>query len=145
MHQDISGDPLRANACGPPNHKESALLMATENTKGDGDAISLSIPAGNEAFLRRIISATQDGLHDELERFGDQLHEPRSKMLLEDAAYAALLEGLDCGRVVPDSEILATLARLAESIDRDNEYGRVVFEHRAIHDLLGQLAGMAPQ
>jgi len=119
--------------------------MATENTKGDGDAISLSIPAGNEAFLRRIISATQDGLHDELERFGDQLHEPRSKMLLEDAAYAALLEGLDCGRVVPDSEILATLARLAESIDRDNEYGRVVFEHRAIHDLLGQLAGMAPQ
>ena len=113
--------------------------MATENPTDDGRAVALSIPAGNEAFLRRIIGAARDGLRDELERHGDQLREPRSKLLLEGAAYSALLGGLDRGRVLPDDELQAALARLAWSVDRGNEYGRVVFEHDALHDLLGQL------
>lgn len=115
--------------------------MSCPNPTGDDRAVTLSIPAGNEAFLRRTIGAARDGLREELERFGDSLREPRSRLLLEDAAYAALLDGIDRGSVVPDDEIRAALARLGESVDRGNQYGRVVFEHRALHDLLGQLAG----
>lgn len=119
--------------------------MATYDHTGDAQAVPLSLPAGNAAFLRRIISAARDGLREEMERFGEQLREPQSKLLLEDAAYANLLDGLDRGHIAPDDELGAVAARLAKSIDRDNEYGRIVFEHRAIHDLLGQLAGMAPR
>jgi len=117
--------------------------MATHDPTGDGRAVPLSVPSGNDAFLRRTIGAARDGLREELERFGDRLGEPRSKLLLEDAAYAALLDGLDRGIIVADDELRAVLARLAESVDRDNEYGRVVFEHEAIHDLLGQLGEVA--
>jgi len=113
--------------------------MATENPTGDGCAVSISIPAGNEAFLRRIISGAQDGLRDDLGQSDERLREPRTKLLLEDAAYAALLDGLDQGRVVPDDELRAALARLREAVDRENEYGRVVFEHEAVADLLAQL------
>lgn len=115
--------------------------MATENPTGDGRAVSLSTPAGNKAFLRRVISATQDGLRDDLAQHGDQLCEPRSGLLLEDAAYAALLDGLDRGAIVPDNELRATLARLGEAIDHENEYERVVFEHEAVAGLLTQLGG----
>jgi hypothetical protein len=115
--------------------------MATKDPTGDGRAVSLSIPPGNEAFLRRVIGSTQGGLRDDLKHHGDRLREPRSKLLLEDAAYAALLDGLDRGRIVPDDELRAILGRLAESIDRGNEYGRVVFEHDTLHDLLARLGG----
>ena len=115
--------------------------MAKENPTGDGCAVSLSLPARNEAFLRRVITAARDGLRDELQQFGEQLQEPRTKLLLEDAAYAALLDALGRGRVVPDDELRAVLTQLADSVDRENEYGRVVTEHQAFRDLLAQLDG----
>jgi len=108
---------------------------------GDGCAVSLSVPAGNEAFLRRIVNAARDGLREELKLFGDRLGESKTKLLLEDAAYTVLLDGLDRGRVVCDDELRAAVAWLADAVDRGNEYGRVVFEHKAIHDLRDQLGG----
>jgi len=117
--------------------------MATENPTDDGRTVRLIVPARNEAFLRRAIGAARDGIREDLDRFGDQLQAPRSELLLEGTAYAALLGGLDLGRIVPDPEICEALRRLAESIDRDNEYGRVCFEHDALDDLLRQLTGRA--
>jgi hypothetical protein len=96
-------------------------------------------PPGNLLFLRRTISAAREGLRDDLERFADQLQQPRSALLLEDAAYASLLTALDRRWIVPDDELRSALARLAESVDHDNEYSRVVFEHDALHDLIAQL------
>lgn len=113
--------------------------MANPNPTGDDSAVALTIPAGNEAFLRRVISAARDGLRDELERFADQLQEPRSRLLLEETAYAGLLDALDRGQVVPEEELRTALARIGEAVDRGNEYDRVVCEHDAIHDLLDQL------
>lgn len=115
--------------------------MSCSNPTGGDRAVTLTIPAGNEAFLRRVISAARDGLREELERFGDRLQVPRSNLLLEDAVYSALLDGLDRGSLVPDDELLAVVAQLAESVDRDNEHSRVVAEHAAIHDLLCRLEG----
>jgi len=62
-------------------------------------------------------------------------------LLLEDTAYATLLVALDRHWIVPDAELRAALSRLAESVDHDNEYARVVAEHDALHDLLAQLEG----
>lgn len=117
--------------------------MATENPTGDGRAVPLSIPAGNEAFLRRVIAAARDGIREDLEQHGDRLRASRSELLLEESAYAALLGGLDLRRIVPDEEIRTALRRLAESIDRESEYERTRFEHAALADLLAQLEGRA--
>jgi hypothetical protein len=115
--------------------------MANQDPTGDGRAVPLSIPVGNEAFLRRVIGAARDGIREDLEQHGHRLHASKSELLLEETVYAALLGGLDLRRVVPDDEIRAALRRLAESVDRENEYERVVFEHRALADLLAQLQG----
>jgi len=117
--------------------------MSCPNPTGDGRAVALTIPAGNEPFLRRVIGAARGGIREELDRFGDQLLAPRSELLLEETSYAALLGGLDLGRIVPDDEIRTALRRLAGSIDRENEYERVCFEHDALHDLLSQIEGRA--
>jgi len=119
--------------------------MATDNPTGDGRVVSLTIPTGNVRFLRRVISAARDGIREEMDCFGDQLRAPRSELLLEETAYAALLGGLDLGRIVPDDEFRIALRRLADSIDRENEYERVCFEHHALRDLRDQLEGRAGQ
>ena len=115
--------------------------MSCANPTGGGHAVALEIPAGNLPFLRRVIGAARAGLRDDLDRHGDQLQQPRSKLLLEDAAYAELLVALDRRWIVPDDEVRATLSRLGESVDRDNQYPRVLAEHEALHGLLAQLEG----
>lgn len=109
--------------------------MATENPTGDGHAVPLAIPARNMPFLRCVIGAARDGLLEELDKFADRLQSPRSDLLREEAAYLTLLGALDLGRVVPDRELCAVLAQLAEAVDRDNEYRRAVSEHDALRDL----------
>lgn len=42
--------------------------------------------------------------------------------------------------IVPDHDVRAVLRDLAQVIDADNEYERVIAEHEALHGLLGQLA-----
>jgi hypothetical protein len=117
--------------------------MANPNPTGDDGAVARPIPTGNLPFLRGVVTAAQEGLRDDLACFADKLEQPRSALLLEDAAYTVLLTALDRGWVIPDDELRAAVSRLAESVDHDNEYARVVFEHDALHDLLGQLEGTA--
>jgi hypothetical protein len=124
-----------------PDHKENTLLMATENPTGDDRAVSLSIPARNKPFLRRVIGAARDGLRQELADFAGQLRAPEAELLLEGTAYDTLLGVLDQERVIPDRKLCAVLSRLGESVDRDNEYSRCVTEHEALRDLLGQIEG----
>ena len=117
--------------------------MADQNPTGDGCAVARQIPAGSLPFLRRVITAAQEGLRDDLDRFGEELEQPRSKLLLEDAAYTVLLTALDRGWVIPDDELRAVVSRLAESVDHDNEYPRAVAEHDALHGLLASLESEA--
>lgn len=117
--------------------------MANSNPTGGGHAIALEIAAGNLPFLRRVFTAARAGLRDDLDRFGDELQQPRSKLLLEDAAYATLIVALDRRWIVPDDELRAALSRLAESVDHHNDYARVTTEHDALHGLLRQLEGRA--
>ena len=116
--------------------------MPCAKTMGGNDAVALAIPPGNRIFLRRVVSAAQEGLREDLDRFGDQLPQARDVLLKEDAAYGALLEALDGRWIVPNSELRSVVSRFAESIDRDNEYARVVTEHDALCDLLDQLDWM---
>jgi hypothetical protein len=115
--------------------------MSCANPTGGGCAVALEIPPGNLPFLYRVLNAARIGLREDLERFGDDLQQPRSALLLEDAAYATLLVALDRRWIVPDDEVRAALSRLAESVDHDNEYGRVLAEHDALRGLLAQLEG----
>lgn len=117
--------------------------MSCQNPTGGDRVATLEIPAGNEAFLRRVITAARDGLRDELEQFGDRLSEPRSRLLLEEAAYCCLLDALDRGLVAPGDELRTAVLRLAEAVDSENEYGRVAFEHDALRGLLAQIGGQA--
>jgi len=117
--------------------------MADQHPKGGAVAVALKIPSGNLPFLRRVIAAARAGLREDLDRFGEELQQPRSKLLLEDAAYATLLVALDRRWIVPDDELRAVLSRLAESVDHDNDYARVLAEHDALRALLGQLEAEA--
>jgi len=116
--------------------------MAVENPTRDGRVVTLTIPAGNEAFLRRLIGAAHDGLGEDLDEHAETLERPLGDALREEMALLALLEALEEGEVVPGPELRATLARLAEAVDRDNEYDRVVAEHDALAELRGQLEGV---
>jgi hypothetical protein len=112
--------------------------MSCANPTGGGHVVALVIPPGNLPFLRRVIGAARDGLREDLDRFTDELQRPRSKLLFEDAAYAALLDALDRRWIVPDEEVRTVLSHLAESVDHDNDYARVAAEHDALHGLLAQ-------
>ncbi|MEZ5078127.1 MAG: hypothetical protein R2725_11875 [Solirubrobacterales bacterium] len=113
--------------------------MADPNPTGGGPTVCLSIPPSNKDFLRRVLEAASSGIREDLKHPDSALRRSRTDLLLEDAAYANALEALDGGPIIPTAEIRASLATLAESVDRDNEYARVVYEHQALHDLLRQL------
>jgi len=113
--------------------------MANENPTGDGHAVPLQIPAGNVPFLRTVLTDARDGLRDDLNRFGDQLREPREELETELADYGRLLIALETKKVRVDCRLYSALLTLADAIDRQNEYPRARFEHQAIRGLLGQI------
>ena len=118
--------------------------MATDNPMGDGRAVPLQIPTGNLPFLRTVLTDARDGLREDLDRFGDQLREPREELETELADYGRLLIALETKRVRADCRLYSSLLTLADSIDRQNEYPRVRFEHKAMRGLLAQIeAGLA--
>lgn len=133
-----SGDPPRGSANGPPDHKETTLLMADQDPTGSGSTVALSIPAGEAKFLRGVFTAARAGVRDELTEYPEKLREP-TRLHREEAAYGKLLDGLDTGSIVPERDVRDLLRHLAEVIDQDNEYERVIAEHKALHGLLGQL------
>jgi hypothetical protein len=60
------------------------------------------------------------------------------------AIFDALLIGLSESGTLPDSkEVRDYVARLAKSTDEENEYDRVIREHRALAELAKALCGLA--
>jgi len=113
--------------------------MADSNPTRRGAAVALRFPAGHVHFLRRTFEDALDGVKDELES-AEQPNDPDG-LRREEAVYGRLLAALDELVIVPDDEVRALLDRLAQIIDRSNEYERVVTEHEALTNLIDQLGG----
>ncbi len=114
--------------------------MADSNPTDDGPALVLQIPAGNPPFLRLLFTAGRDGLREDLSDFVGELREP-ARRLREEAVYGQLLAAVDGAPLCLDHELVEALSHLAEAIDRENEYARVVAGHDALHGLLGEIKG----
>jgi hypothetical protein len=114
--------------------------MATENPTGRGSAVALKIPADQVRFLRSLFKDARAGVRQELEDYPKQLREP-ARLRREEAAYGRLLAALEKCVIVPDAAVRVVVGDLAKMIDTSNEYSRVVSEHEALHDLLGQIRG----
>jgi hypothetical protein len=115
--------------------------MANENPTDDGQTVVLQIPSSNVSFLRFLFTAARDGIRDDMSQFSGKVREP-ARRLREKTAYGQLLDVLDGRPVRPDRDLLDVVSRVAESIDRENEYRRVVAEHTALHGLLNQIKGV---
>lgn len=114
--------------------------MATHNPTGRGAAVALKIPADQVRFLRSVFAMARDGIRDELTEHQDALREP-ARLRREEAAYGRLLTALDELVIVPDDDIRVVVGELAQTIDKSNEYERVVCEHDALAGLIGRLGG----
>jgi len=114
--------------------------MANTNPTGRGAAVALSIPADQVRFLRGVFEKARAGIREELADYPKQLKEP-ARLRREDAAYGRLLAALDECVIVPDADVRVVVGDLAKIIDGSNEYERVVSEHEALRDLLGQITG----
>jgi hypothetical protein len=112
--------------------------MADENPTGHGPAIVLDLPADQVGFLRSTFADAREGVQDELRHHPREVKDPEH-LRREEAAYGRLLTALDKCVTVPDGDVRAVVADLAEVIDQGNEYSRVVFEHNAFHALLAAL------
>jgi hypothetical protein len=114
--------------------------MATENPTGRGSAVALKIPADQVRFLRSLFKDARAGVRQELKDYPKQLREP-ARLRREEAAYGRLLAALEKCVIVPDAAVRVVVGDLAKMIDTSNEYSRVVSEHEALHDFLGQIRG----
>jgi hypothetical protein len=114
--------------------------MADSNPTGTGAAVVLTIPPDDDAFLRSVFTMARDGIRDELEKYPDQLRKP-AHLPREEAVYDALLAALDGGSIVVSGDVRHVLSDLAQTIDRANEYARVVAEHAAFVGLFDQIDG----
>jgi hypothetical protein len=112
--------------------------MADQNPTGRGSAVALKIPVDQIRFLRSVFQMARAGIQDELAKYPDQLREP-TRLRREEAVYGRLLAALDELVIVPDGDVRAVLGDLTKIIDAENEYGRVVSEHEALHGLLAQI------
>ena len=114
--------------------------MASENPKGDGVAVVLSLSPRNITILRPILAMVQEGARDD---FSTSPVAGRPEIARADEhAYRVLLAALDRGTIVPAPHICGALGELAESIDEANEYERVAAEHDALVDLHRQVCGV---
>jgi hypothetical protein len=114
--------------------------MAKENPTDRGAAVALSIPADQVRFLRDLFQRARAGVREELREHPGSPGRAGT-LRREDAAYGRLLAALDECVIVPDTDLRVVVGDLAKVIDISNEYSRVVSEHEALHDLLGQIGG----
>jgi len=114
--------------------------MADSNPTGTGAAVALTIPPDHTTFLRSVFTMARDGIRDELEKYPDQLREP-AHLPREEAVYDALLAALDSGSIAVSGDLRCVLSDLTQTIDRANEYDRVVAEHAALLGLREQIGG----
>jgi hypothetical protein len=114
--------------------------MASENPKGDGVAVVLSLSPRNIAILRPLLAMVREGAEDD---FSTKPVAARPEIARADEhAYRVLLAALDHGTIVPAPHICRALGELADSVDEANEYERVVAEHDALADLRRQVCGV---
>lgn len=112
--------------------------MATTDPTGGGPSVAIAIPPDDAVFLRSVFEMARSGIRDELENYPDELREP-VRLHREEAVFDALLAALDSGSLVITGDLRCVLADLAETIDRANEYERVVAEHAAMLGLRKQV------
>jgi hypothetical protein len=113
--------------------------MAKQNPTGSG-AIALAVSPKDRKFLYGVFTGVREGVRDDLASFPDQVRNPAT-LRREEAAYEALLVALDSGSLIVSGDIRCVLCDLALTIDRENEYDRVVAEHAALLGLRDQLGG----
>jgi hypothetical protein len=114
--------------------------MADSDPIGSGPTVALTLPADHVRILRGVFEDARAGAREDLANYPDGLKDP-AHLRRDVDAYGQLLTALDESAVVPDAEVLAVVADLAQIIDGSNEYSRVVAEHDALHGLLEQLTG----
>ena len=112
--------------------------MAKQNPRGSSVRVALAIPSRHRKFLHRVFAAARAGVRDELDRFPDRVRS-LDGLRREEAAYEALLAALDSGAIVASGDVRCVLCDLAVTIDRENEYERVVAEHAALLDVRRQI------
>jgi len=113
--------------------------MADSNPTGVDDVVALTIPSDHQRFLRSVFQMALGGIRDELGGYPDDLREP-ARLYREEAVYDTLLAALDCGSIVVTGDTRCVLRDLAGTIDRANEYDRVVAEHAALLGLREQVS-----
>lgn len=112
--------------------------MSCHNPKTTGSAVALGLPAHHVSFLRSVFTMALDGIRDELARYPERLKEP-ARLHREEAVYDALLAALDGCSIAVSADTRCVLCELAQMIDADNEYERVVAEHAALLSLYEQV------
>ncbi len=111
--------------------------MADENPTGPGDAVALTIPAKHRKFLRRVFEMARDGIRQEREEFPEA--PCKARLGREEAVYDKLLAALSGETLPVDADVRDVLTDLAQMIDRENEYRRVIAEHEALLGLREQI------
>jgi hypothetical protein len=112
--------------------------MAEKNPTGGGDPVALTVSPEQRKFLCSVFRMARAGIKDELASYPNELREP-VRLRREKAIYERLLEALETGALVPEGGERSVVCDLAQVIDADNEYERVISEHEALHGLLDQL------
>jgi hypothetical protein len=116
--------------------------MATDNPTGRGPGIAVAIPTKDRGFLRGLFEIARGGIRDDLADHPEGIREP-TRLRREEGAYDALLAVLDGGSIVASSDVCRVLDELAQTIDRENEYERVLAEHAALLGVRKQVCGGA--
>lgn len=107
--------------------------MATTDPTGTGTAVALTIPEQHREFLLATIDAAADGLLFDLSH-GLLANPERARLEID--AYTRLV-AVAAGEAVPvDEGMRATLRELALTVDKMNDYERVVFEHAALWGMM---------
>lgn len=112
--------------------------MATIDPTCDGPVVALTVPPDDGAFLHSVFRMARSGIRDELADYPDELRKP-VRLYREEAVYDALLAALDNGSLVVTGDLRCVLADLAQTVDRANEYERVLAEHAALLGLRRQV------
>lgn len=105
--------------------------MARPDPTGGGPAVALTISRRDRTFMRGVFRMARGGIRDELAEYPDALREPL-RLHREEAVYDVLLAALDNGSLVVTGDLRCVLSDLAKTIDRANEYERVLAEHAAL-------------
>lgn len=112
--------------------------MATTDPTGSGPAVALTIPPDDATFLRGVFEMACGGIRDELADHAEEVRDP-ARLRREEGAYDALLAALGGDSIVASVDVCRVLGELAQMIDRENEYRRVIAEHAALLGLREQV------